>query len=449
MSRLNEFEALKNEIKEVPTSANFSATRALAKRKRQTAIRGTIGSLATFFCTFVIMVNLFPTVAYAMGRIPPLRELAKAVALSPALEAAVENQYVQPVEISKTQGDITVDIEYIIVDQKQINIFYTLDSKEYDSLVADPDLFDNENNRLQAIVSGSGYNKENGELRSIEVDFIDENVPSSINTELSVYSNGTSNEPVEVDSSYEDDMFNTDDWGEPDYIETFSFELNFDPYFTAQGEKVEINQDFYLGDEKFTVTEIETYPTHMRLNIAEHVENSKHLQAIKFYIDNEDGDVIDPISDGIISTGTGEDNVTSYRLESDFFDKSEELTLFITEATWLDKDRERMRIDLENETADDLPDGVSLADVDHRSDGYILTFNAVEFEEFHSYQLFGHLFYDIEGNEYHINTWSSSHVDDGFFEESFPLVDFHGDEVWLSPHFTHREQFSEVSIKLK
>ena len=54
-------------------------------------------------------------------------ELAQAVAWSPSLSAAVENDYVQPIGQSQTVNGVTATVEYVIVDRKQLSIFYTLD----------------------------------------------------------------------------------------------------------------------------------------------------------------------------------------------------------------------------------------------------------------------------------------------------------------------------------
>ena len=74
---------------------------------------------------------------YACGGVPLLRELAKAVSFSPSLSAAVENEYVQPIGLSQTKNGITATMEYVIVDQKQVNIFYTLKGEGYETLSAE------------------------------------------------------------------------------------------------------------------------------------------------------------------------------------------------------------------------------------------------------------------------------------------------------------------------
>ena len=65
-------------------------------------------------------------VAYACSKVPGLRELAEAVTFSRSLTDAVNNQYVQPISLTQTQNGITASVDYLIVDQKQVNVFYRL-----------------------------------------------------------------------------------------------------------------------------------------------------------------------------------------------------------------------------------------------------------------------------------------------------------------------------------
>ena len=85
----------------------------------------------------MLLVNLSVPFARACGNVPVLRELARAVAWSPSLSAAVENDYVQPIGQSQTVNGITATVEYVIVDQKQVNIFFTLKGEGYETLSAD------------------------------------------------------------------------------------------------------------------------------------------------------------------------------------------------------------------------------------------------------------------------------------------------------------------------
>ena len=141
MNRNEEYKALLAELEQVPESLDNTAERALARqnasRKKRRAWGISCGSFAACFAAFVLLVNLSVPFARACGSIPVLRELAKAVAWSPSLSAAVENEYVQPMGQSQTVNGITATVEYVIVDQKQLNIFFTLNAGGYDNLNAE------------------------------------------------------------------------------------------------------------------------------------------------------------------------------------------------------------------------------------------------------------------------------------------------------------------------
>ena len=170
MNRNDEYNALMDSLETTPPALEYTLARARAKRsaakKRNIrAVFAPLGSLMALCLVFVLLVNVSPSFAYAAGRVPLLRELAKAVAASPSLSAAVENQYVQPIELEQTDSGITARVEYVIVDQKQLDIFYTLRSDSYFAMDATPEIKSADGSTLEgfSIQSGSYY-AENGTL---------------------------------------------------------------------------------------------------------------------------------------------------------------------------------------------------------------------------------------------------------------------------------------------
>ena len=448
MNRNEEYRQLLSQLNQTPPELEGTVQRACSRAKKvrrlRTALGVPVGSLAACFAAFILLVNLFPPFAMACGSVPLLRKLAKTVAWSPSLSAAVENEYVQPIEQTQTKNGITARVEYVIVDQKQVNFFYTLQSENGDQLEADPTLLGEDGNRLEGhSLSSGGFNTPNGELRSCTADFMDIDVPGTVRLALKVYSNDTQSDaadgtaPAPV-SSVVDDMMRENRYTEPDYLAEFFFDLAFDAYYTAQGKMLTVEQTFTLDGQTLTLADAELYPTHIRLNFRDDPANTAWLRGLEFYLENQKGETFAPISNGISATGNPDTPMTdSYRVESDFFRGSTSLTLHITRATWLDKDKERIRVDLKNETADILPQGVELDSAERRGGGWLLQFSAQEFEENHSYQLFSSLYYDADGMEYEICSWSSNSGDGtGRFDETFPLVGYTADEVWLCPHFT-------------
>lgn len=180
MTRNEEYQALLQELETTPAALDGAVERALRRRKRDRRLRlfgVPAGSLAACFAAFVLLVNLFPPFARACGSVPVLRELAQAVAWSPSLSAAVENDYVQPIGQSQTVNGVTATVEYVIVDRKQLNIFYTLDyAPDLGPMWADCRITPGDGSAGDA----GGGRRSPGELVEIKRDFVDGTCPDWI-----------------------------------------------------------------------------------------------------------------------------------------------------------------------------------------------------------------------------------------------------------------------------
>lgn len=441
MSRSEEYMQLLDTLEDIPyaleTTVDRAVTRKRALQNRRRMMGVSSGSFAACFVGFVLLVNLFPPFAYACGGVPVLRELAKAVAWSPSLSAAVENEYVQPIGISQTQNGITATIEYLIVDQKQVNIFYTLKG-DYEDLSGRKVELSPEQH---CSVSYGGAPNAPGEIQDITIDYVDDDVPDGFALTIGVTS--MDEELSEPPTSHtEDDMLEPVRDPEPEYLAKFTFDLKFDPTFTAVGEIIPVDQTIQLAGQTISITEAEVYPTHVRINVADHVDNTAWLRGLDFYLENEHGKTFEPISNGITATGGDDTNsYVSFRLESTYFARSEHLTLYITGSEWLDKDRETIHLDLAAKTADYLPEDVAFKSAEKREKGWLLEFRVKKREVDHTHQVFYMTFLDAKGVEYSIDSYSSYSDYEGdrdqYFIEELPLPDYHETEVWLKPTYTH------------
>lgn len=456
MSRNEEYKALMTELEQVPESLNTTVDRAMKRKKASQRKRRawgiSCGSFAACFTAFVLLVNLSVPFARACGSIPVLRKLAKAVAWSPSLSAAVENQYVQPMGQSQTVNGITATIEYVIVDQKQLNIFFTLNAPGYDNLNAEMPRYEPEQ---VCSTIGSSWDQPPGTLLHYTLDYGDHNVPDSFTMTFGVttyvepdWSEGPTEAPVR---SYEDEMLEPVETEESDYLAEFTFALAFDPQFTAKGELIPVNRTFDMDGQSLTVTEVEVYPTHVRVNVADDPSNTAWLKSLAFYLENEDGERFEPISNGVSATGDEDSPAyVSFRLESPYFAHSEHLILHITGAEWLDKDMETVRVDLAHRTADRLPEGVAFQSAEKRDGGWVLTFRVQQREENHSYQVWYSTFYDEAGNQYEANRRGTTTDGSGYFEEMLPLPGYQEDVVWLQPTYSRTTtETTPIAIPIK
>lgn len=467
MDRNEEYKKLMEELEHTPIQLEYTMERAEAKSKERGKCLKKIFAIPLSSCLailiiFTMLVNSMPVFAYACGSIPVVKELAKFVAFSPSLSAAVENKYVQPIEEEQTQSDITARVEYVIVDQKQLNIFYSLDSKVYTALDAEPEISNIDGSNLDGYGMSSGNpGVENGELNYMTVDFTNQNMPNGICLTLKVYDKDSKvkEEPIPVEES----MFLEEIvYSEPDYISEFTFKLQFNTYYTSQAEKIALHTPFVLDHQKLILEEAEIYPTHMRLNLEDEKDNTAWLKGLEFYIENEKGKKFDKITNGITATGK-EDSpmMASHRLESSFFSKSKSLMMYITGVEWLDKNREKVKLDLKNVKAEALPEGVTFEQAERKQNGWLLTFAAKAYKENSSYDFFYSQYYDEEGNEYYYDNWSTmfGYTDqqtgefikksDAFIVEIL-LKDYTYDTVYMCPSFTRKVELAEpVMIRIK
>ncbi len=293
-----------------------------------------VAGLAACFAVFVLLVNFCAPVAYACSLVPGLRELAAAVTFSQSLTDAVENEFVQPMSLSQTDNSITAEIEYLIVDQKQVNVFYRLDSDKYEYLEAEPVVLNSDGDRPDSCgYHSTGLGLENGELRCLSIDFVDGDVPNSLRIKLNVYNNDIRDEHAAPEQDAEII------YEEPNYLAYFDFSLEFDPKFTEAGKIFPVNQTVILEGQAITISNIEVYPTHMRVDITESSDNTAWLKELDFYIETDRGMKFDPVSNGITATGSADSpSMVSYRAESTYFYEADHLKLVITGAKWLRKD---------------------------------------------------------------------------------------------------------------
>lgn len=432
MNRMEEYEKLMAELRDVPAAAAGTVARARARKNRSRIIWKPLASLAAVFAIFVGLVNLCPPVAAACREIPFLEQLVEAVSFSPSLTKAVENEYAQKVEQEQTKNGITARVEYLIVDQKQVNIFYVLDSDVYGDLGDTTKLTYADGSFIPSCGWSTGsFNKKNGDLRHANVDFMEGNVPEELLFTLKVNSNDlTEREPVS-------DIDDPGEFTEPDYIAEFAFLLRFDPTFTEQGRTVVLNKTVDLDGNQITIEQMEIYPSHIRLNIREEGDNPDWIEGLRFYLELEDGTRIQPITNGISATGTLEDpSVTSYRAESSYFYDAEVFKLVVTGAKLLDKENQWFHVDLEQGTTDLLPPLVEFVEAEHTQWGWKVVFRTPENENGHQNAV-GSSYRDEDGNEYHC--WRTAYTmefedgpeNDGWDYETHYLDDYDQSEVWM------------------
>lgn len=345
MNRMGEFEQYRAELEQCPPSLESAVRRGTARAKHTRRARRAallpLGGIAVLFLTFLLLVNLSPTAAYAMGRVPLLGDLARAVAVSPSLKAAVDNKYVQPIGQSQTQNGVTVTVDYVIADQKEINVFYT---------VSEPGLrFDMDTGDPSLQMSFYGGPPSDG-LYWACIDSAYGGIPEEVPLRLSACRT----------------LFNPtapEQYGRSDDFAVFDFDLRIDPNLIQPPTVYTLNAPFELAGQKFVARSVEVYPLSIRAVIWADPNNAYEVQGIRITPVDRQGEEIDGISRGLLSYFSP-GSVTIYVFSSNYFSREPLAALRIggtdNKVQLRDKANPPVRVDLESGTADWLPPGVSL-----------------------------------------------------------------------------------------
>lgn len=456
MNRNEEYRRLKDELADMPPELQYTFSRAQARLQQDTRrrwLRIPAISLASLFLVFVVLVNTMTSFALAVGRLPLIGELARAVAFSPSLTAALKNDYVQLIGQAQTKDGLSVQIDYVIVDQKQLNIFYTIRAQDDGDYWIEPSLRNPDGSAMEGHSSISNLSIGSDQsVRQFSIDYTEGQVPEQFRLRCDIHRNPPPSDPIETD---EWSPFETPE--RPPAVARFEFDITIDTGLTAEPEIIPLNKAVALDGQTITIKQVEIYPTHVRLELIDDEANTAWLRAIDFYLIDQTGRHFGKIKQGITASGTTQTDsyfMPSHRIESPYFSDARELTLFIRQVTWLDKAATKARIDLINRTGQNLPQGVKVHQAIRSDQGWEVSFSAPIREINHSYQLFLSTYYDAAGQPYEYNTsstsWYGEDLADNAFVTTIWLRDYFEDIVYLTLHFPRVVEFNQpVVVKLK
>ena len=446
MNRMEEYEALLRQPEELPPALENTVGRARARARRRRLWRrvsAPAGSVAAVFAVFVLMVNVWTPFALACAKVPVLKELTAAVAFSPSLKAAVENDYVQYIGQSQTDNGITVNLEYLMADQGGLTLFLSITGpEEATSFMPSPEFTTPDGEGLDgyAVLAGS---VAPGELsNAITVAFNGEGEPQlpealHMTCEVDAYIPGvTEHESWTADAA-------------------FTFDFPLDQRFRGQGRTVEVDRWIDLDGNAIRIVNLELYPTHARLNLEQAPDNAEELQNLDFYLEDERGSRYEKGSaSGLSALGD------SYLFESPYFAEPDSLTLHITGAVWLEKGREFVTVDLETGQAlEPMPEGMEISAIrlDETTAQVALTAPlppGSSETSMNFYQLGSGAYRLPDGTEAYANGLSTYVSDDlwhgtpyerpvpeGYFIEEYTMEDYPWDTIDMGLYFTRRTTF--------
>lgn len=377
MNRKDEYGNLLKELETPNPAVEYTLIRAKARNRRRKWIYTPAAALACIFSCFVLLINVSAPAALACSKIPVLKELTELFHFNQSMEAAIDNDYVQELNLKQMKNGITVSLDYAVLDQKQINIFYHVTMKNSEELAPNGLAISSVNFCLengedaQASIVWSGYltSLSDIDMRTITVDFVEETVPSVLILKMEI-----------CKDRIQEDEFSPVSYDVP--VASFDFTIHFDPdFYKTEGKFKEMNQDFELYGQKFTLTTVEIYPTYFQFNLKSDRNNTLWLKDLEFYMKGENEEKLDSKTNGISSISNADSpEYLSYRAESPWFYHGGNFDLVLTGAGWLAKDYKKFQLDLNTGKAEGEPDFVTDISVSQEKSGKVIVIRTTPFQ---------------------------------------------------------------------
>ena len=434
MSRNQEYWDLVSTLGETPAALDTSVERARAKRRKFKLGKwlgvpvATLGGLAS---AFVLLVNFSIPFAMACKEVPFLRQMAAAAALDPTLKEAVENDYYQYVGQTQTVDGVTMTVHYLVLDQSELNIFYTVDSGPAEGYRISGDHGANGLEVIQGgYSSGSSDAATGGGMESIALGFTTEfSLPEVFPLRLQVHPHEVRDDTAAPDAASGDPYHSPRDERPP--AARFAFDIPLDARFTQPPRLVEVDRWFQVDGQHFLVETIELYPLTTKLTLSAHPDNTMVLEGFDLHLTDGTGAVYD--RSGL--TGYGE---MTYLTGSVYFADPSGVTLCITGARWSPKGGGYAELDLDSGQAVGLPDWAQVEQVARTGEDVRL---AIRYTGPVS-PLISMTYCDPQGGEHSAGGMSTSTGPDDQAVDFLVLEDYPWDTVRLPLGYTHYTQFA-------
>jgi hypothetical protein len=460
MNRIEEFTELKQELEQLPAALEYTAVKAIARAKKQKRRSILWKTPAVSFCSliilFVLLVNLFPKAALAMSNVPILKNLVRAVAFDPSLKAAVEHDYYQMVGESQTQEDVTVNVEYMIVDARHISLFFSVDAPVKAGLYHF-DMRDPQGRGLSATLVYDTMYKA-GELEQILIDFPDESysIPEEIIFNITVNKDPEFREvmtvtlPAEADSAVQASTPEEKTSGK-DY--DFSFVLRPDPEYLLAADSIPLKQWVTIKDQRIYLDRLDIYPTKTRLFLDCDEHNSAVLDNLSICFEDEKGEIYDIRGNGITGTFSSDDSqdIDSIYFESSYFSEAKRLTMYIKGISLIEKDKLFGEISFADKTITNLPEDITVASMELNASVLTFILKADTGDPDRQEQLISLEYYDTNDNKYYFTSYHESrYPDDPSYYVEYRIENYEDNKYKLRWLYTIPQTLEEpikVSIK--
>lgn len=376
------------------------------KKKMRVKKLGNIAAVVAFLI-LITSIRVSPAVAVALSKVPGLEYIVNLINYDKGIKDIVDNNFVQPVNLSEEHEDLVFTIKDVIIDSSKAIIFYSIENKGDHRFVnlEEMKFTDDNGERLVASINWGAFIDKDMNLEkklegTVELNFIEETVlPDKL------FIDATLRESDKGNDSRDNQRILSSTW---------KYEIPIDKEkIEAMHRVYTVNKNIEVEGQKIYFKTLTITPTRIALAVEYDKNNTKKILGFDdLAILNEKGEEWARINNGVSASIRDDYNEILY-FQSNYFANPKELHIKGSSMKALDKDKLEVVVNMEKKELLKSPDNrLKLKSIINNREETILEFSLITDEvldEKRAYGVFSHEFKDGNGTS-HISGSNSTHT---------------------------------------
>lgn len=381
------------------------------KRKKRTFVSSISAMAASIL--FIILINTNTAFANAVAELPLIGNLAEYVKFDKSLSKAIENEYVQEVNLVAWDGNDRLLLPYVIADEKKLVLFFQLpkEFKQEQNQWVNIFLKNMKNSDTGEKVEGYGYSTSGLSLESREQNFgfimqdyhfTEGMLPKSIDIEVEVKIENILGEGEAIVS---EDPYNIESDSTFETIGEFNYHIDLNDF--VEPIIYDINETHTIMGQQLIVKDMKVHPTGTEVSLYFPNENSAFIKGLELEVVQDNNKILKVNGNGFSATYDTENTWMSAFIESNYFDRPKKQELLIKGVRLLDKNKEYITVDINNKIITPNIEGMNLKQVINHGDTATLVFST-KIKNDDNFGMFSSEYKDTDGNIYTLNSEGTS-----------------------------------------
>lgn len=363
----------------------------LAKKmkKRPVVQRGvwTVVVAAILLIIFATSIRVSPAFANVVASIPGMEKIVALIQDNKGLQSAIDNDHYQEIGVSGESSGIKIVVDGIIVDEKNIILFYTIDFRGNNEIEDIHRIHIKGANGEDLKVGGihndyaSGYFDNMISTNSLEIDFQEQLSTKNVVLEFEIIGGNGETEVIKL---------------------PFTIKKN-----DVKSKRYVLNEEVIVNGQSMTIEDVTISPVRTAIQVRFDPENTMKIFGFEdLQIVNEKGEVWSSIANGTTASSDGEKpNVVTYYLQSNYFEEPKQLYLEFGKLMALEKEEAYLLIDTDRMQILQQPKDARFSNMTMLDNHISMDFRGEK--NFFHYP-FSSDFYDANNDYFYTPSWSGS-----------------------------------------